>query len=84
MDNLEALAGPLSDIGDAGVPILLRQYFRLGGRVAGFNVDPRFAHALDGLLIVDLRETSPKMLNRYMGVSLSSHYRAQLRQRCSA
>ena len=84
LNNLEALAGPLSDIGDAGIPVLLRQYFKLGGQVAGFNVDRRFSNVLDGLLIVDLRETSPRMLDRYMGPSLSATYRAQLRQRESA
>ena len=50
-----------------GVPILLKQYLRLGGRLLGFNVDPDFSNVLDVLIMVDLRRTAPKILSRYMG-----------------
>jgi putative hemolysin len=50
-----------------GVPILLKQYLRLGGRLLGFNVDPKFSNVLDVLIMVDLRHTSRKILERYMG-----------------
>jgi hypothetical protein len=50
-----------------GVPILLRQYLKLGGKLVGFNVDPHFANALDGLIVVDLAKTDPRVLDRYMG-----------------
>lgn len=50
-----------------GMPVLLRQYLKLGGRILGFNVDPDFANALDGLIMVDLTRTEPKVLARYMG-----------------
>jgi len=50
-----------------GVPILLKQYLRLGGRLLGFNVDPEFSYVLDVLIMVDLRHTDPKILGRYMG-----------------
>jgi putative hemolysin len=49
-----------------GVPILLKQYLRLGGRLLGFNVDPEFSNVLDVLIMVDLRRTG-KILERYMG-----------------
>jgi putative hemolysin len=51
----------------SGVPVLLRQYLKLGGKLLGFNVDPKFANALDGLILVDLTKTSPKLLERYLG-----------------
>ncbi|MFW6347011.1 MAG: lysophospholipid acyltransferase family protein [Cyclonatronaceae bacterium] len=50
-----------------GVPILLKQYLKLGGKLLGFNVDPEFSNALDGLILVDLTETPKKILTRYMG-----------------
>lgn len=37
-----------------GIPVLLRQYLELGGRFAAFSVDPEFADALDGLVIVEV------------------------------
>lgn len=49
------------------LPILLKQYLKLGGKLMGFNLDPGFGDVLDGLIFVDLRETDPKMLERYMG-----------------
>jgi len=50
-----------------GVPILLKQYLKLGGKLLGFNVDPDFSDVLDGLILVDLTKTDPKILKRYMG-----------------
>jgi len=51
----------------AGIPVLLRQYLKLGGKLLGFSVDPNFADALDGLILVDLTQTEPKLLERYLG-----------------
>jgi len=50
-----------------GVPILLKQYLKLGGRLLGFNADDQFSDALDGLIMVDLRASEPRVLARYMG-----------------
>lgn len=49
-----------------GVPILLKQYLKLGGRILGFNVDPAFSDVLDALIRVDLTKADPKVLSRYM------------------
>jgi hypothetical protein len=59
-----------------GIPVLLRQYLRLGGRLLGFGVDGEFANTLDGLLMVDLRRVEPTTLVRYMGKSGSDVFRA--------
>lgn len=50
-----------------GVPVLLRQYLKLGGKILAFNVDPAFMNAIDGLILVDLAQTDAKILQRYMG-----------------
>lgn len=52
---------------EKGVPILLKQYLKLGGKILGFNIDPDFGDVLDGLILVDLTQTDPKILKRYMG-----------------
>ena len=49
-----------------GIPVLLKQYLKLGGRILAFNVDAAFGHVLDGLIIVDLLQTDPKILDRYL------------------
>ncbi|MFN0170466.1 MAG: lysophospholipid acyltransferase family protein [Bryobacteraceae bacterium] len=67
--DVEDLSTILGDVEQnvAGVPVLLRQYLRLGGKLLGFNVDAKFANALDGLILVDLTKTEPKLIERYLG-----------------
>jgi putative hemolysin len=76
--DLEDLSQTVSDIEPtgAGVPVLLRQYLKLGGKLLGFNVDPEFSNALDGLILVDLIRTEPKLLDRYLGKGASEALRA--------
>ena len=66
---VEDLSALLADVDPQrrGVPVLLRQYLKLGGKILGFNRDPDFSNALDGLILVDLLQTSPAVLQRYMG-----------------
>ena len=58
-----------------GIPVLLRQYLKLGGRILGFNVDSDFSNVLDGLIMVDLIETEAKVLARYMGRAETQAFR---------
>lgn len=59
-----------------GVPVLLRQYIQLGGRLLGFNLDRDFADTLDGLIMVDLRQVDAAVLARYMGKRGAAAFRA--------
>lgn len=67
-EGIEELSAWISDIetDGRGVPILLKQYLKLGGKLIGFNIDPSFGNVLDGLIMVDLTATEPKLLKRYM------------------
>ncbi len=49
------------------IPILLRQYLSLNGKFVCFSVNEGFSNSLDGLILVDLRETPKKYLQRYLG-----------------
>jgi putative hemolysin len=66
--NIESLSSVVSELepDGKGAPVLLRQYLKLGGRMLGFNVDPAFGNALDCLVLVDLRKTNPRVLQKYM------------------
>lgn len=59
-----------------GIPILLKQYLKLGGRLLAFNVDPKFSFVLDGLVWVDLKDTDAKIMLRYMGRAGAQRFRA--------
>lgn len=50
-----------------GIPVLLRQYLNLGGRLLAFNLDAEFSDVVDGLILVDLLATERRQLNRYLG-----------------
>jgi putative hemolysin len=39
------------------LPVLLKKYLEINGRIIGFNIDPKFNYCLDGLLILDLYNT---------------------------
>jgi putative hemolysin len=69
LPDVEDLSAPISDLepDGKGIPILVRQYIKLGGKLLAFSVDPRFGNTLDGFVMVDLARTSPEILARYMG-----------------
>ena len=50
-----------------GVPILLRHYLKLNGSLISFTSDKAFSSVVDGLLLVDLTKSDPKLLRRFMG-----------------
>jgi hypothetical protein len=59
-----------------GVPVLLRQYLELGGKVLGFSLDRDFVDTLDALIMVDLRTVEETVLVRYMGKRGAAAFRA--------
>jgi len=61
---------------DRGVPVLLRQYLKLGGRILGFNIDTQFGNSIDCLLWVDMRLTELPLLRKYMGTELADRFHA--------
>ncbi|HUO24258.1 MAG TPA: GNAT family N-acyltransferase [Candidatus Aquilonibacter sp.] len=77
--DLDDLSQPIEDVESdgKGLPVLLRQYHKIGGKLLGFNVDRKFSNVLDGLVLVDLRQTDPAVLERYMGREAAARFRQQ-------
>jgi len=71
--DLSSLVSDL-ECGRRDVPVLLREYLKLGGKVVALNVDPAFNDALDALLVVDLARTPERLLRRYLGVAGASSF----------
>lgn len=67
--DLEALSDMVSEVepDGKGIPVLMRQYHKLGGRVLACNVDPKFNMAMDAMLEVDLIGADRRLLELYMG-----------------
>ena len=68
VDDISALVADLEQ-DSKGIPVLLRHYIGLGGKLLAFNLDPEFSDVIDGLLLVDLPNADKKQLRRYMGRS---------------
>ena len=66
VDDLSKLIADLEADGK-GVPILVKQYLKTGGRLLACNVDRHFADALDALIVVDLRSAPAPLLEKYLG-----------------
>ena len=77
--DVEELSAPIADLERDGkdVPILSKQYMKAGGRVLGFNVDPRFSNVLDALMTADLRRAPQPILERYMGREAAARFLAR-------
>jgi putative hemolysin len=56
MDKLIADVDP----NETAMPVLLKKYLLLNARIIGFNRDPRFNDALDGLMVLDLTTLPPR------------------------
>lgn len=56
MDRLIAEVDP----NETAMPVLLKKYLLLNARIIGFNRDPRFNDALDGLMVLDLNKLPEK------------------------
>jgi tryptophan synthase alpha subunit len=76
VDDCSALISSLETDGK-GIPILLKHYLRLSGTILSFNVDKQFSSVIDGLILVDLTETEPKLLAKYMGEEKCREYLAR-------
>lgn len=75
VDELSASVQDLEFDGK-GLPVLIRQYMKVGGQFLGFNVDPHFSNALDALVLADLRIAATPMLERLMGRAGAQAFRS--------
>lgn len=53
------------DTNHIGIPVLIKKYLSLGGRIIEFNVDPDFNYAIDGFVVLDIDIVSEEVINSY-------------------
>lgn len=75
IEDMESWIADLEPTGE-GMPVLIRQYLKMGGRFATFHVDHSFGETLDGLIVVDLIRTEAKFRERYLGREGSANFLA--------
>lgn len=74
IDKISALISEI-EVDNKGIPVLLKHYLRLNGELLAFNVDKSFNNCIDGLIMVDMCKTDPKLLKSYMGLKEAIAYR---------
>ncbi|HMN04155.1 MAG TPA: lysophospholipid acyltransferase family protein [Flavobacteriales bacterium] len=47
----------------SAIPVLLKRYLSLNAKIIGFNRDPHFNDALDGLVVLDLSKVPPAVID---------------------
>ena len=74
--NIDELSSLIADIENdrKGIPVLLKQYVKLGGKLMSFCLDPSFGNVLDGLILVDLLKCDRRIMTRFMGPEGADHY----------
>ncbi len=74
IEHISALVSEI-EIDNKGIPTLLKHYLKLDGKLIAFNVDPDFSSCIDGLIVVDILNSDPKMIKSYMGAEQMASYR---------
>ena len=74
IDHISALVSEI-EFDNKGIPTLLKHYLKLNGELLAFNVDTDFGSCVDGLIMVDMLKTDPKLLKSYMGERQMMEYR---------
>ncbi len=68
LPDVRALSAMVSELEEGtGIPILLKQYLRLGGKMVSFGIDEAFGGTLDCFVVVDLATTPERARRRYRG-----------------
>ncbi len=67
--DVEEIAEVVSDIepDGKGMPVLLRQYLKLGAKPIAMNVDASFGDCVDCLCVVDMLNSEQRSMRRYFG-----------------
>lgn len=63
LEDMDKLIKDVEPTGQ-GVPILMKKYLQLGGKVVGFNVERETGGTLDAMLMLDLRDMPRERLER--------------------
>jgi putative hemolysin len=63
-DNIKALDLYINELQPSlTIPVLMKKYLQMNGKIIGFNVDPDFNDCLDGLMMVNIADIPFEMLD---------------------
>jgi putative hemolysin len=63
-DNIKTLDLYINEIQPSlSIPVLMKKYLQMNGKIVGFNIDPDFNNCLDGLMLVNIADIPYEMLD---------------------
>lgn len=63
-DNIKTLDLYINELQPSlSIPVLMKKYLNMNGKIIGFNIDPDFNNCLDGLMLVNIADIPVEMLN---------------------
>lgn len=63
-DNIKTLDLYVNELQPAlSIPVLMKKYLQMNGKIIGFNIDPEFNDCLDGLMLVNITDIPFEMLD---------------------
>jgi putative hemolysin len=54
------------------LPVLIKKYLKMNGKIIGFNIDSEFNNCLDGLMIVNIKDIPVEIMGNFARVSSKS------------
>ena len=72
-DNLKILDLYINEYQEGfSLPVLMKKYLKMNGKIIGFNIDSEFNNCLDGLMIVDIQNIPVEIMGNLARVSSKS------------
>ncbi len=68
-DNIKTLDLYINEYQDGfSIPVLLKKYLKVNGKIIGFNIDSEFNNCLDGLMIVNIKDIPVEIMGTFARV----------------
>lgn len=64
------------------VPVLLKKYIEMSGKVVAFNIDPKFNFAIDGFLVID-KQNLPEIFVKFITRNLAQEAQELVASMCN-
>jgi len=82
-DNIKTLDLYINELQPSlSIPVLMKKYLQMNGRIIGFNIDPEFNNCLDSLMLVNIADIPFKLLDNLAKELEESKVRERFKSIC--
>jgi putative hemolysin len=82
-DNIKTLDLYINELQPSlSIPVLMKKYLQMNGRIIGFNIDPEFSNCLDSLMLVNIADIPFELLDNLAKELEESKVRERFKSIC--